>query len=745
MKASNLFLILFLSAFCINAQSIGSWRVYSNLKDVRGTIVAGNDIWAATSGGVFKTGTVDSTITPFSKADGFASQFYESIANDVSGKIWFGSKEGFLNIYDPQTRSIDLIVDFYNTNKTKKMINSLSVSGDTIFASLDFGLSIISASKKNLMDSFLKFGNLSAETKVISAFKSNLIFVCTASGIAIQKPGATNLAAPESWNSFTFTSQLPFNSATKFVSFGSTTLVGTSNGVYQFQNNIWSLFTLKDSSIVDIFSSSSILYIVTKSQLYQYSNNQISKLYENKNRLFSSVYSTNQAVYISSDKGIFEYKNGKVRTIAPNSPNGNSFVNMSVDPKGSLWVATGKDVNGKGFFEYDGETWKIYNKELYPSIPTNAYYSVNAASDSAIYLGNWGSGSTILKNNAFTFYNTTNSGMVGVPENVDFLVITDTKLDSKGNVWLLNYRSNVNMPISVLTANKNWYHYSFSNPVVSINERFDKMIIDQYDTKWFCGVEGNRGIYYYNENGTLGSTGDDSQGMISTSDGLSSDLINCLALDRRGQIWIGTNVGIDMIADPTRPKNSLFTSASLTAFGRALRNQMVNCIAVDPIDQKWIGTTNGVFVLSSDGYSLVNFYDTKNCPLPDNNILSIAIDSKNGKVYFGTDYGLAELKTEFIEPRESFEKIFTYPNPFIIGNGETVFVTIDGLVRNSIIKILGISGDLIREIKSPGGRVASWDGKDEKGNFVSSGVYILVAYDQDATNVATAKIAVIRK
>ena len=106
---------------------------------------------------------------------------------------------------------------------------------------------------------------------------------------------------------------------------------------------------------------------------------------------------------------------------------------------------------------------------------------------------------------------------------------------------------------------------------------------------------------------------------------------------------------------------------------------------------------------------------------------------------------MAELKTEFVQPNESFNTIFTYPNPFIVGNSETPFVTIDGLVRNSNIKIMNISGDLVCEIKSAGGRVASWNGKDMNGNFVSSGIYILVASDPEANNVATAKIAVIRK
>ena len=744
MKASKIFLILFSFAVIINGQSIGSWKVYSDLKEVRSVVVSGNDIWAATSGGIFRTGIIDTSINSYSKADGFASQSYFSIINDAEGKIWFGAKEGFINILDLKSGKIDLIVDFYNTNKSKKTVNDLSISGDTILASLDFGLSLLSASKKTLMDSFLKFGNLSSESRVLSALKYNLVFVCTEFGIAIQKQGATNLAAPESWNSYTYDAQLPFNSASKLGVYNSNVVLGTTTGIFKYQNNSWSLLALKDSSIIDLHSSASNLYIITKSRLYSFSNNQITKLYENSNCIFSSVYSTAQAVYVSSNKGIIEFKNGKARIIAPNSPDGNSFVNMSVSPSGTLWTATGKDLNGKGFFEFDGNNWKIYNKTASKSILSNAFYSVFAGSDSSVYLGNWGLGAAIYKNGKIDTITINNTQMVGIPNDVKFLVISDIKTDSKGNAWFLNYISKNAKPLNVFTKDKKWYYYTLTNPLVSSNEFFDKMIIDQNDTKWFVAKEGNRGVYYFNENGTYSTLTDDSQGMISTSDGLLSDLINCLALDKRGQIWIGTNIGITLIADPTKPR-SMMSSTSTSPFGRAIRNQNINCIAVDPIDQKWLGTSNGVFVLSSDGYQLVNQYNVKNSPLPDNNILSIAIDPKSGKVYFGTDYGLAELKTEFVQPNESFNTIFTYPNPFIVGNSETPFVTIDGLVRNSNIKIMNISGDLVCEIKSAGGRVASWNGKDMNGNFVSSGIYILVASDPEANNVATAKIAVIRK
>jgi hypothetical protein len=41
--------------------------------------------------------------------------------------------------------------------------------------------------------------------------------------------------------------------------------------------------------------------------------------------------------------------------------------------------------------------------------------------------------------------------------------------------------------------------------------------------------------------------------------------------------------------------------------------------------------------------------------------------------------------------------------------------------------------------------VALWDGRDEFGELVSSGIYFIVAFDQEGNDVAKTKIAVLRE
>jgi hypothetical protein len=167
-------------------------------------------------------------------------------------------------------------------------------------------------------------------------------------------------------------------------------------------------------------------------------------------------------------------------------------------------------------------------------------------------------------------------------------------------------------------------------------------------------------------------------------------------------------------------------------------------MAVDPINQKWIGTNQGLLLVNSDGSALLATYNTTNSPLLSNNIVSLAIDKNKGTVYVGTDEGLTSFQTSAIEPKDSFTKLFMYPSPFILKSG-TNKVTIDGLISNCDIKIITIYGKLVKEFASPGGRVAYWDGTNSSGNLVNTGVYLVVAYDENGNNVVTGKIAVIRK
>ncbi len=746
MKKTFLFL-LFLCGI-ITAQNIGEWVIYADLKNLSDIVYSGNGVWCATNGGAFKYNYIDGSFTIHNKANGFNSQSISTNAVDSDNKIWFGSDDGYIIIYNENDGTTTNILDIVNSSKNIKNINDLFVSGDTVFVATAFGLSLLNADDISFYDTFLKLGTFPSESNIISSFKSNLVYAVTDYGVAIQKQDAQNLSAPESWNTYEYSTSsivkdIPAQSATKIVRYNSTILLASNKGIISFIDNIWQPFLLEGINIPDIKSEENKLYLITDNQFYIYDGTQLTLLYENYDTEFTSFDTAdNNIIYIATTDGLIEFNISQslTKNVVPEGPAGNRFTNLSVAKNGNLYVATGKDGFGIGFLEFDGLNWNIYNNEEYPEIVSNDYYNVYSGNDDKIYLSNWGYGISIFDGSQITTYKKDNSPLVGIPKDSNFIAISDIKLDSKGNAWIANVQSGARRPLNVRTPDNNWYSFAFTDPILSENDILDKMVIDQYDTKWFFIIQGRTGLYYFNENGTFSNTSDDDQGYISTSDGLLSNDISSLAIDRRGFLWIGTNIGLNLITDPSRPTSTLTSSIAY-----ALRNQAVTCIAIDPIDRKWIGTKQGVFVLGSDGFELVAVYNTDNSPIPNNDIKSIAIDPRSGKVYIGTDNGLAVLITEAIEPEGSFSELFIYPNPFIIGGNNGSNITIDGLIEDTNLKIFDINGNLIRSILSPGGRVAFWDGKDANSKYVASGIYIVIAYDREANNVAKGKIAVIKK
>jgi hypothetical protein len=334
--------------------------------------------------------------------------------------------------------------------------------------------------------------------------------------------------------------------------------------------------------------------------------------------------------------------------------------------------------------------------------------------------------------------------MQGIPGSPDFIVITGFGTDSKNNKWVLNYWSGNRKSLSMVTPDSTWYHFTNNaEPNISLEGHYN-LAIDPYDTKFYhLNNSSNKGLYYFNENKTYDDESDDRSGFISTADGLSGSEISAVVVDRRGDVWIGTNSGVNVLSNTSAIPSSNDPLLRLSSVF-SLREQSINAIAIDPLNQKWVGTNEGLLLVNSDGSRLLAALYASNSALLSDKIQSISIDENAGIIYVGTEEGLTSFETPFIKPQESFDKLFVYPNPFKIKDNNKL-LTIDGLIRDTDIKILTVSGNIVTEFSSPGGRTAQWDGTDDDGKLVSSGIYLVVAFDVDGNNIITGKVAVIRE
>jgi len=740
MKIASTFLATLLLSISIFAQ-ISNWANYSDMKNVTSIAATDNGTWAATSGGGFFFNSTDSSFTKINKVDGLNSNSLSAVTIDNFGKIWFGSDNGTINIYDPANKQVKTILDIFNSNATNKRINSLGIAGDTIIVSHDFGVSLINAKNLVFFDTFFKFGNLPSNIKVNSVLHSNLIYVCTQLGLGIQKAGTINLSAPDSWSIYTTSEGLPSNNISRVVKFNGNIIAATDVGLSLFNGSTWSEFLpqFNNQDVKDIIVNGDSLIILANNVISSYKTGVIT-LASSSAELINIGYSKNIGLLASSSGGIFNLANTN-NLLYPNGPQANQFPSMVVDGAGNLWSASGRDVSGVGFYKFDGGSWTNYYTSNTPELTNNAFHVVYSAPDNSIYFGSWGKGFTKYSGTTITNYYTTGTGMVGIPASPDFLVISGFSVDSKNNLWVLNYWPGDGNSLSVLSPEGTWFHLKVPAESGFILEQHFNLVIDPNGTKWYSVLDSKKaGLYFFNEKGTLSNLNDDISGYFNSSNGLNSNLISSVVVDKRGELWVGTSSGVNVVSNISGLVTQNGGSPRISSVF-VLRQQTVNCIAVDALNQKWIGTNEGLLYVNSDGTSLLNILNTKNSALLSNTITSLAIDENTGTVYAGTEEGITAFKTSAEKPQNEFTSLFVYPNPFRLQNSSGQ-LAIKGLVKDSDIKILSISGNLIRELSSPGGNVAYWDGRDEKGNLVGTGIYLIIAYDEDGNNAVAGKVAV---
>ncbi|HZW40534.1 MAG TPA: two-component regulator propeller domain-containing protein [Ignavibacteriaceae bacterium] len=738
MKIKNLLLLVFLLiGVNIYSQGLTNWQTFTNQNNIKSFIVGDNAIWAATSGGAFKFDFSTNTYTSYHKSEGLNGINLTSVVQDNHGKIWFGSTEGLIDVFDSSTGSFKTLYEISSSDYNPKAINELRVSGDTIIASTNFGIVLINSINYVIIDTYLRLGVFTSNTSINSVLKSKVIFAATNEGIAKQKEGSINLSVPEAWDNYTLDA-VP----NKIINYQDSIIAITKNDVVIFRNGIWAEYpgftNLLD--IRDVYAKGDSLFVLNGNTVLLSYNGVVSTVYTPAiqiSKLFIGV-----DAFAGSSEGIVKLNDNSV--IAPNGPNANLFPSIVVDDKGILWSASSIDPSGKGFYSYDGNTWTNYNKFTNSGIYSDNYFNVYKANDNTKYFGNWGGGFLRLNDNGMLVFDQNNTGIQGINTDPNYIVIGGFDNDSRNNLWILNYGSATKTPLSMLTTDSLWYHFNVPAENNTYLYGHFNLAVDNNDTKWYIVKDpAKAGLYFFNENKTYDDASDDKSGFVSTNNGLNNNALNTLVVDKRGEIWVGTSLGLNIISNPNTVVNNTTPQFRISSIF-SMRQQTINCIAIDPLNQKWIGTDQGLFLINSDGSDLIYSLNSRNSVLPVDEIRSIALDENLGKVYVGTDYGLISFDSPYLKPQESFTELFVYPSPFVL-NSTQKQLTIDGLIRETDIKILSITGKLIKEFSSPGGRIAFWDGKDESGNFVSSGVYLIVAFDKEGNNVFTSKVAVIKE
>ena len=455
-----------------------------------------------------------------------------------------------------------------------------------------------------------------------------------------------------------------------------------------------------------------------------------------------------------------------VKTLKPGGPKYNyfteaKFVNGKLYSVGGYFTSGGADLNRPGIVQvWDGNDWLSYQEHLdsitgYSYVDNNTI-DIDPTDPTHVAVGGRCALYEFKDGKLLKYHNQQNSPLGGAIDRGkslgnDYTLINGLKYDNEGNLWVLNSQAK-NSNLLELKKDGQWVnHYQkelADNDGTGLRV-LQSAIIDHRNNLWFVNNYWEHTSYFsYNINdGTIFT----SPTQLVNQDGTvySNFSPMCVAEDIKGNIWLGTNIGPfmidkDNISSTTVnqikvPRNDGSDFADYLLSGVVIRS-----IAIDGGGRKWFGTQgNGVYLISADNMTQIHHFTSENSPLLDNTITSIAINNDTGEVFFGTENGLCSYISDATTTATEMIKdnVYAYPNP--VTPDYTGLINIVGLTLDADVKITSSSGKVIAEGRSNGGSF-TWDGYDQQGRRVASGIYMVVTATSDGKKGTVCKIAIIR-
>lgn len=747
----------------------GEWTAFQSYEEATLVETYGDLTYCLSDGNLYSFNSSDNSISIYNKVNilndtkikyiKYAEKYKTLIVAYENGNI-------DLLINDEETYNIPYLKDAANIGS--KSVTDIYVKDNLAYLAGEFGICIINIDKKEVADTYIF--NTSIQS---CGIYNNNIYAAGNDGLYTGNMN-DNLLDPNKWNR---TSNNTYNKILVF-----------NDRIYGTNNN--GLFELKEDGNNEKISSESISYSSCNDNYIIFGRDNMIFIYDKNGNIksfyrqssFSDVkYNQQKDTYWcacgSLSVNAYKIKDGNMTpvytSIMPDGPRRELFYYMNFFD-GKLMIAGGKhDIpevfNPGTVMRYSDGEWSYLEEDL-SKYTGNPYYNatsiaIDPRDNNHIFVSSSFGGLYEFRNdkyvNLYTYYadeskkNSTLQSVLPNDPNPRWYVRVDAlNYDKDNNLWMTNNSSKT--IINVMKSDGKWV--AFDHPEIASTPNAEEMIFDSRGYIWLALRRVKTGVFCFDYNNTIDDTSDDRTKYISNyvnQDGESLGELKTYDIveDKNGSIWIATEKGPLVINNPSKifdtsgtfsvtqikvPRNDGTNLADYL-----LKDECITAIAIDGGNRKWLGTQNsGLYLLSEDGLETIHHFDTSNSPMFSNYVESLTLNPETGELYIGTDKGLMCYRTDSSEPEETFnESVYAFPNP-VKPDFEGV-ITITGLVYDTDVKITDVSGRIVSSGKSVGGTYA-WDGCNGYGRKVPTGIYFVMAADQDGKEGIATKITIIR-
>lgn len=747
MKRSLSFAIFLLSVLGVHAQNIavGQWKAHLTQNDPLDLFCTEDRVYAWTQYGFCRYDIPSKETKALSKIDGYTevgvkyADYHKGLNTIV---IAYQNSNIDLQFSDG---SIYNVPDLLNASVNgSKEIHKVSFYGDYAFFSSGFGILVYNLSKR---ESSADYKSADIRNVFSTEVFNNRVYAATANGLYSAPLPTIGISIDASeW------SLVSAGDYKDMVQAGGKLYLWQDSLIKSYDGSVFvELFSNKDYKRLKTFEDEA--YLTTDSGVYMLTQSPIPFTDLRGSR--SSLKKDNAWYYASQGYGaIRRNADGSEEFLSPGGPYAGGTGKM-VSAGNTIYIAGGtmKADGGvtysyNGYYIYEEGNWGSSVVNHIPYIDT--MYDIHAMCIDPNSGDLWAAALEqgivrVRGNNVLEFYDNQNS-----PIQLRITrLITSMAVDSKRNLWVANFEST--SPLYVKSPGGVWD--SFPNINSTASKVLD-LLIDRSGQKWMRFADGvnSPGILVYNDNNTPFDKSDDpapSGKILSTAGGsgnLPDNQVNCMALDRNGQIWVGTDKGLTVFYSPSnilsnQPSDSRqIVIGSGNDVGYLLGEERITAILVDGGNRKWIASRSGLWLVSPDGQEILAHYNENNSPLFSNEITELGMVESTGELFVATVKGLMSLGTGSSLGGDVHGKVKVYPNP--VRPGYSGDITISGLPTDARVKITDIAGNLIYETQANGG-TATWNGQSFDGRRASSGVYMIFTSNSDASDTFVSKVLIV--
>lgn len=770
-------LALFVFSLAAFAAGIGEWTFYLSYHNITNNLPVGKEIYTLSNGNIFVYNVETSEVQPLSKLNGLSDKTVKLMGySTTQQKICLVYNNGNIDLILRNGEVVN-IPQLKNANDGRLLFNALTVCGDEAILATNNGFVYLDLVKNEIK----KYCELGVNV-VSAAIFDGKFFIATDSEVRYCDM-KQNFSDHTFWKSLCkgVTKQLLPFAGHLYIRFASSTDWNAGLWVVSPMESDGSFphSRLSGGAFVNGYANETHAVFLDRQNIYIVAAEAPLKVAEALvyNNQWSALTRDSRGVFwaAAGDEGLLGMKAAE-RTFTPTGDVLGGYgpkrdLCYFIRYEGNRLLIAGGRLDWSDLIHYPG-TLMVYENNEWTSFQETGIQDVTGVpyrditsvvqhpSDPTRHFASAG-GTGIYEFKDFKFvrqYSSGNSPLESAaPGDPRYVRIDGLNFDSEGNLWMVN-NSQADTILRVLKPDGSWKGFYFDGLVNAPTA--EKTLIDSRGYIWVASrrtvSNHDGGLLCFDNNGTVDLLNDDRSRYryhVTNQDGAAYSLqgVYALAEDHDGQIWVGTPIGVFVVTHPEEWFDPDFYITQIkvprndgTNYADYLLNgEVITAIAVDGANRKWIGTEkNGIYLVSADGVEIIHHFTTDNSPLISNYIYSIAPNMETGEIMIGTEIGLVSYQSEASAPAENLNEdhLKVYPNPVRPEyHGD---ITLTGLTADADVKVVSAGGQLIYAGTSVGGTFV-WDGRNQRGQRVATGVYYFMIATSSGGDGAVARVVVI--